>query len=365
MLGVTLRDALRGDKAFGELAMAAMGALFFTVAGFGMIAALLAGRRSLARDEQQRQRYPSKPWMWRHDWASGRIQSAGRPTMIQAWTFALLWNLCSTPLLIMVLRGSVERGLPTIVALLFPVAGAGLLIWAVRATLRYRRFGRSVFEMTQVPVPLGGRLSGRISTRLDRAPDAGVLLKLSNICRTVRSSGDGDSISESILWREEHTVPAGLIEPGMEGWTIPVAFQIPTDAVESTAVTQREGHLWRLDAEADVPGTNFREQFEVPVFGRVAADTAVNAGGDERAALRSTAPAAPSRLTIAVRRAGTGGTEFHFAAARNPKYALGVTAIFLFWSGVLAALLFFGAPLIVPLIWGACDLLILAGLLES
>jgi hypothetical protein len=113
MLGVTLRDALRGDKAFGELAMAAMGALFFTVAGFGMIAALLAGRRSLARDEQQRQRYPSKPWMWRHDWASGRIQSAGRPTMIQAWTFALLWNLCSTPLLIMVLRGSVARGLPS------------------------------------------------------------------------------------------------------------------------------------------------------------------------------------------------------------------------------------------------------------
>ena len=365
MLGVTLRDALRGNKAFGELAMAAMGALFFTVAGFGMIAALLAGRRSLAREERQRQRYPSKPWMWRHDWASGRIQSAGRPTMIQAWTFALLWNLCSTPLLIMVLRGSVERGLPTIVALLFPVAGAGLLIWAVRATLRYRRFGRSVFEMTQVPVPLGGRLSGRISTRLDRAPDAGVLLKLSNICRSVRSSGDGDSISESILWREEHTVPAGLIEPGMEGWTIPVAFQIPTDAVESTAVTQREGHLWRLDAEADVPGTNFREQFEVPVFGRVAADTAVNAGIDEPAALRSTAPTAPSRLTIAVRRAGIGGTEFHFAAARNPNYARGVTAIFLFWSGVLAALLFFGAPLIVPLIWGACDLLILAGLLES
>jgi len=91
----------------------------------------------------------------------------------------------------------------------------------------------------------------------------------------------------------------------------------------------------------------------------------VNAGGDERAALRSTAPAAPSRLTIAVRRAGIGGTEFHFAAARNPNYARGVTAIFLFWSGVLAALLFFGAPLIVPLIWGACDLLILAGLLES
>jgi FtsH-binding integral membrane protein len=70
--------------------------------------------------------------------AAAASSSSAKKGQIQAWIFALLWNLCSTPLLIMALRGSVERGLPTIVALLFPVAGAGLLIWAVRATLSSR-----------------------------------------------------------------------------------------------------------------------------------------------------------------------------------------------------------------------------------
>jgi len=207
-LGLALRFGLRGDWQSGGIAGLAIVGLVFTVFGVGMIAAAVAGRRSRARDDERRQQYPSTPWLWRDDWASGRIQSSGRPTLLQAWAFALLWNLCSTPLLVATLRGSIKSGPQLLIASAFPILGAGFLIWAINTTLRYRRFGRSVFEMSHVPAALGGKLSGRICARFDRAPDAGVLLKLSHIRRTVNRSTDGDSVNDSIIWREEQTVPA-------------------------------------------------------------------------------------------------------------------------------------------------------------
>lgn len=362
-LGLALRFGLRGDWRSGGVAGVAIAGLVFTLAGTGVVAAALAGRRSLARSDERRQQYPGKPWMWRDDWASGRIQSTARPTLFQAWAVALLWNLCSTPLLVAILRGSVKSGPSMLIASTFPILGAALLLWAINTTLRYRKFGGSVFEMSQVPAALGGKLSGRIFARFERAPEAGVLLKLSNIRRTVRKSSDGDSVSDSIIWREEQTVRAA---PGMDGWTIPIAFRIPADGVESSVETSRDGHLWRLSAEATVSETNFREQFDVPVFGKVAVASVATPDAAARVDFGSTTrPDPPSQPTIAVNRTATGGTVFTFAAARNPSASWSLTAIFALWSAVLAALVAFGAPIIVVILWGLFDLLIFAGFVGS
>jgi hypothetical protein len=364
-LVVAVRFAVRGEWQGGIAAFALVG-LVFALVGASLIAAAFAARRSRTRDEERRGQYPAQPWMWRDDWASGRIPSTGRPTMIRAWTFALLWNLCSAPLLIAVALGSIKAGPPALIASIFPVLGLGLLIWAIRATLRYKKFGRSVFEMTHRPAAIGGKLSGRIYTRFERVPDGGVLLKLSNIRRTVRQSSDGDSVNDSIVWREEQTVPAGLIEPHTDGWAIPVAFQVPADGIASSAEIGRDGHLWRLAAEAEVSGTNFREQFEVPVFGRAAVTDSADSGGPERAALRAPARLTPpSQPTIAVSRTATGGAVFDFAAARNAKPAAGVTMIFLLWSAALAELVVLRAPTIFVIIWGLFDLVIFVGVLRS
>ena len=54
------------------------------------------------------------------------------------------------------------------------------------------------------------------------------------------------------------------------------------------------------------------------------------------------------------------GKEFVFPAARNPGYASGATVICVIWTGVIALLVWKGAPLPVPLIFGAIDLLMAA-----
>ena len=54
--------------------------------------------------------------------------------------------------------------------LLFPLVGIGLLVWAIRATLRYRRYGISLLELTTLPAPVGHALEGRSGRRRASAP---------------------------------------------------------------------------------------------------------------------------------------------------------------------------------------------------
>ena len=61
-------------------------AVTFGGVGLGGIAAVLAGRRR--QQEALVARYPESPWLWRSDWASGRIVDSGRTTMFTAWVFA-------------------------------------------------------------------------------------------------------------------------------------------------------------------------------------------------------------------------------------------------------------------------------------
>ena len=51
---------------------------------------------------------------------------------------------------------------------------------------------------------------------------------------------------------------------GPQGASIPVGFDIPADARETTAVGRGEGIIWVLTAEAALPGVNLKEDFDVP-----------------------------------------------------------------------------------------------------
>jgi hypothetical protein len=131
-------------------------ALTFGGVGFGGIAAALAGRRKLAGIEALQQRNPAGPWLWRADWAAGRVDDSTQATMWSAWVFATLWNLISIPGAILGVRAAVREAKPAgYTALLFRMVGIGLLAWAVRGTIRYRRFGASRFELSTRPGIVG------------------------------------------------------------------------------------------------------------------------------------------------------------------------------------------------------------------
>ena len=342
-------------------------AVTFGGVGLGGIAAVLAGRRNLKQQEALVARHPESPWLWRSDWASGRIVDSGRVTMFTAWVFAAFWNLISFPTGYLGVRAAMQEGKPAaLLALLFPLVGIGLVGWAVRSTLRYRKYGVSRLELTTIPGVIGRTLTGTVRAPARMQPEAGFQVTLSCVRRTTTRSGKSSSTSETILWQDERQVRG---EPRRTAETmethIPVAFRLPADvaACDNTNPTNRV--LWRLRLCAVVPGVDYESTFEVPVF-RTPATGEPLSPDEERITPDPLAVAeyhqpADSRIVVTSNRRGT---EILFPAARNPGVATSLTFFLLLWLGSIALQVYFHAPLVFPIVTGIFGLLILIGVLD-
>ena len=341
---------LGGSKQSWALAMAG---LVFTIVGGGLLTAAIWGSQKLKKAEIAQGEHPGQPWLWREDWSHGRATSKTQSSMLSAWVMATLWMLVSSPILFVIPKEQFQREPKTFIALLFPVAGIFLVSWAVRETMRWLEFGNTYFDMPIVPLVVGREVRGTIQARFSNTPERGVQLKLSCIHRTVTGSGKNQSVQEKIVWRDEKTVPSAELCAGPIGTSIPVAFAIPADAEPTNHTNPRALILWVLEADADVPGVDYKDIFEVPVFRTK--DTPTLPQSQEW----GKAPTAPAYATIVVRPSADGGTEFYFPPARNKGFAAGTTVFTLVWSGVIAAMIALHAPFFFPLVFGLFDALLI------
>jgi hypothetical protein len=146
--------------------------------------------------------------------------------------------------------------------LLFPAIGIGLVAWAIKATLGYRKFGSTYLQLATLPGAIGGRLAGRVETRMTKIPPDGCFVTFSSFRRVKR----GKNTSEVTLWQDAFAVSRQSMGRGASGVFIPIEFRIPADCEPSTIETARSPVIWRLTAFADLPGVDFETSFEVPVF---------------------------------------------------------------------------------------------------
>ncbi len=70
--GYAVVRAAAGD--LREAGFLALFALVFGGAGFGILALGFYGRRRQVERERLRREHPDEPWLWRREWAGGRIE---------------------------------------------------------------------------------------------------------------------------------------------------------------------------------------------------------------------------------------------------------------------------------------------------
>ncbi len=327
-------------------------AVTFGGVGIGGIVFALKGRKQAAEALAREARYPDSPWLWREDWAARRLTDAPRKDMWSAWAFAALWNLISLPGAVLATRSALQGGhRAALLALLFPAVGLGIVAWAVRATLRYRRYGTSRLELATLPALVGHTLEGTVRTPAGLRPEGGFRVVLTCIRRQTTNSGRNRSTWDNVLWQEERRSPGGAAG-------LPIAFAIPRDAVPCDPALSGDRVFWRLDVSGDVPGVDYAAAFEVPIF-RTAASDAPLTVADRAAEAAAVVPAdyrqpAGSRIRVAPT---ARGIEIYLPRARNPGFALGLTAFFGFWLGATALVIVLQAPIIFPVFLGAFSLL--------
>ncbi|MFL5512657.1 MAG: hypothetical protein ACJ8CN_09545 [Gemmatimonadales bacterium] len=344
-----------------------VGSVFTLVAGAGYTA-LWLGRRKLQEQEQLKARHPDQPWLWRPDWATRQIRDSMPTALWGSWFFSALWNSVSFPAAALAVRQALQLGnRAAYVALVFPIVGIGLLVWAIRNTLRFRRDGISVLELSTLPAVIGHSLIGRVRASSLLQPADGFHVVLSCVRRVTSKTGDDSSTTETILWQEEKGVRGELNrDPRGMATFVPIGFQIPGDVRGSDPTVSNDYVLWRLTLSAVVPGVDYQSVFEVPVFRTSASDSAPTdedrrAGAEQALRLAEYRQPADSRISVSRNRRGV---ELNFPAARNPGAALGLSAFTLLWGGIVAALIRFHVPLLFPIVFGAFGLLLVVGALE-
>jgi len=347
-------------------------ALFFLLFGlvFGGVAAtgwtlLLIGRRNLEQQERLRARHPDQPWMWRQDWAAGRISDSSRSTMWGSWAFSTLWNLISFPTGYLALRAAQQEGNgKAYIGLLFPLVGSGLLIWAIRNTLRHRRFGTSVLELSTLPGTIGHRFAGQVRASGVLQSVESFAVTLSCINRVTSGSGKNQSTSERILWQEEQRVRAEAARDAGGMFTrIRIEFRLPQDARATDSTSSRDQILWRLSVSADVPGVDYASTFEVPVFRTAASDLPPTEDDLRLDRVESGPYQQPRDSRVLVSRTAR-GTEISFPAARSPGAASFLTLFAAAWGALVAGLIYLKAPVLFPVVFGLFELLLLIGALQ-
>lgn len=235
----------------------------FVFGGVGL-GLLIAAWRAPKEKDTTLAMYQEKPWLLNDDWQTPSIRSNSKGAMYFTWGFAAIWNLISAPLPFLVYREITKSGnWAALFGILFTIAGAGLLVWAVRRTLEWRRFGPAPVTLDPFPGSIGGHVGGTIDINMPFDPAAKFQLTLASIHSRVSGRGKNRSRQEKAKWQDQIIAHA---QPGSKGTRLTFRFDIPEGLHPSDAERDDSYNTWRLSLNADLPGTNLSRDYEVPVY---------------------------------------------------------------------------------------------------
>jgi hypothetical protein len=234
--------------------------------GLGMLVYLF---RAPDKKDAAASQFKDQPWLQNGEWQTATVRSAAKKSTYFAWGFAVLWNLISAPLPFLIYEEIIEKNNRlALIGLLFPLVGMGLLSWAVRQTLEWRRFGPAPVTLDPFPGSVGGHVGGNIDVNLPYTPNATFRLTLTSLYSYVSGSGKNRSRRESAKWQDALVAHA---TPGPKGTRLSFRFDVPPDLNESDAVQGGDDyHLWRLSLQADLPGMDINRDYEIPVYATAA-----------------------------------------------------------------------------------------------
>ncbi|ABA88722.1 hypothetical protein Pcar_1476 [Syntrophotalea carbinolica DSM 2380] len=351
------------ERRWEMLGLYAVFALVFGGVGYGMIALGVAGRKRQRLVDELEIRYPMQPWLHRADWAQGEVRSSMRPALIFGMAFAVFWNLISLPILFLLPGEVLDKGNRlALLGLMFPLIGIGLLVMAVRHLIRQRKFGNSRLQLDTMPGVVGGPLAGTLHVGSGIWPEKGFHLTLEGVARRVVRRGGKRRTEEQLLHQESLRVPIEQLHAGATGTTVPVRFTIPFEVPPTGGENSDKRVLWRVTAEAEVPGVDYSARFEVPVF------RTKDSSPDYEPPASWTADRADGQDLL--ERGGLSvcreedALVIKLAAARNIGAALGLTVFLGIWCGAIVLMIRLGAPWLFPIVFGLFALLMVIGVLD-
>ena len=303
----------------------------FVFGGFGLGLMIFVWRAPPEKDAAS-PAYRDAPWLLNDSWQTPVVRSSSKNAMWLAWGFAAFWNLISAPLPF-VLYEEVTRkeNYLALIGLLFPLVGIGLLVWAIRRTLEWRRFGPAPVTLDPFPGSIGGHVGGTIDLNMPFDPNARFELTLNNLHSYMSGSGSDRSRREEAEWQD--TI-AAYAEPGTNGTRLIFRFDVPEGLNPSDAEQDDSYYIWRLNLRAELPGTDIDRSYDIPVYATAAQSQHLSDRAAQQARTAQNAIDDESVGEIIRIRNGISGKQLFYPMGRHVGPAIG---------GVLVGVIFAGA----------------------
>ena len=328
------------------------GTVFASVGlGLGLMGHWLSVRANA--EEDLRAKFPLSPWKWEPNWASGKVPCDSKGSFIALFIFAFFWCALSSPLVFFLPEELQKGNYAALFGLIFPLVGILLLTAAVKAWVRWRKFGTSVFELLGETGVIGGDLRGNLLLAPTVAPNGDMLVSLTCVERTTSGSGKSRSTTERTLWeaKEKRSVLKGSLYGG-----IPIAFTIPFEC-EPTSRDTNPSIGWTLSVSVPTSGVDLEARFSVPVFKNASSREELTSES-LRAQTISNLREPPKVDTKIQMFDGPDGREYRFLERRNLSTILVLAVFWLLGTG--ACILFYSnIPTIFVVIFALLELLFL------
>lgn len=271
-----------------------------------------------------------EPWLDNKKWAGNAIASDARHGHWVMWGFAAFWNLVTLPVFIQFeeIWEKVQREPITALAFIFPLAGVFLIVLAIRATRQKLRFGLTPLVMDPFPGSMGGHVGGQIGTAIPYAWQQPVSVSLSCIHSRVSGSGKNRSRSESVKWHSEGVCHA---QRTGQGTLLRFRFDVPA-GLPASEPHSRSYHLWRLRVHAELEGTDFDRNWELPVFDTGGTTSGISEGTESHPATMDAAMAGVE--SVAEITPIPGGVQARFPAMQRPGQGIFLVLFGLAFAGI-------------------------------
>lgn len=290
-------------------------AIFVVVFGGVGLGLLYAAWRSAANAGRTPAASADEPWLRNDDWQTATVRSSSKSTMWSAWIFAGFWNAISAPLPFIMVGEIVDKGnWIGLLALLFPLIGIGLAIWAIRRTLEWHRFGPAPVVLDPFPGSIGGHVGGTMDLRLPFDPAARFRVTLTNLHSRMSGSGKNRSRRETAKWQDSTVAYA---EPGGKGTRLTFRFDVPEGLHESDADRGDSYYLWRLGLEAELPGADLDRSYDIPVYATARHSRHLSGHAVETAYREHSAIVDRDALSRVHLDTGASGKRMYFPMGRN------------------------------------------------
>ena len=158
---------------------------------------------------------------------------------------------------------------------LWPFAGLaalmalGFVINAVRVAWRRRKFGASHFCLEEVPVWLGGRVTGEVETGIDQRmrPQGPFEMVLRCVHRwEEKDHEDRTHLRRDVLWEDSRRATGSAWGSAPLRHAVAVDFGVPADRPATTLGGGNEGIRWELEVRAPLTGIDYVARFDLPVL---------------------------------------------------------------------------------------------------